>query len=113
MASTEAERLHEIYVAYKEADRALPRDLREAQSEEDVVQILETVNALKAAYYRAARVALDANGDLVEAAFESARRGNQAIRGARERAAELPERIRLGVSLFNSVDALITAADDG
>ena len=113
MASTEAERLHEIYMAYKEADRALPKDLRDAENEEDVVQILETVNALKAAYYRAIRVALDATGELVEAAFEGARRGNQAIREARQGAAKLPERIRLGVSLFNSVDALITAADDG
>lgn len=111
MASSEAERLHEIYTAYREADRAKRRDLREAVSEEEVDAVLDTADALKAVYYRAVNVALDATGPLVEAAWAEAREANKRIREAREAAAALPERIRLGARVLDSIQKLVEAAD--
>lgn len=110
MASTTKERLFEIYSAYKRARDSRATDLKEAASTAEVNAILRHVDALHAAYLKAAKVALDATGDGVEAAYAAAGSARKQVEDAYQEAKALPERIRAMATLVDNVGKLLTTA---
>ena len=110
MASTAQQRLFEIYTAYKSALDRRPADLKEASKDADVDKILDNVDALQAAYFEAARVALDATGDAIEDAYRAAKDANKKVGEAYKNGKALADRIRLVSSLVSRVGNLIEKA---
>lgn len=108
--SSPEERLAETYAAYKTADDNRIRDLRAAPTAEAADAVLENLDSLHAIYLRAAKVALDASGDQVEAAFEAARSANKQITKARQEAQELAAVIKLTAHAVNTMSQLVVAA---
>lgn len=109
--STENERLQEVYAAYRRAMDSRSRELKDAKTTAQVDQILANIDALKAAYLRAASASLDKTGPQVEAAFRAAKEANEAVTAALAAAKALPERIRAFTKLAEAVGKLVAVGD--
>lgn len=108
--STPQERLEEIHAAYSAALQRRFGDLKLAQTEAQVRDILNNVRGLEASFLKAAAAALAATGAEVEAAMRDAQAARADVDAAYLAASSLPDKIRLVSRTVKSVGELVKKA---
>ncbi len=93
--TTAQERLDEVYLAYSSAYQRRFADLKEAEKQQHVKDILNNVRNLEASYLKAAAGALDATGGAVERAYRDAQQARTRIEDAYTSSVAIAEKIRL------------------
>lgn len=110
MASTPQERLYAVYLPYSRAYDRRPDDWKEANSADQAKAVYDNVERLEDLYLKAAKQALDANGDAVEQAYGAAKAAQKAVDDAYKNATDLAEKIKLVGSVIGKVGNLMKVA---
>jgi uncharacterized phage infection (PIP) family protein YhgE len=108
--STPADRLGVIHENYNSALENEPHDLARATNASDVTAIQANVASARQTYYVAIAAALTQSGTAVEEAFNAAKRAQDAVKDARNTAAQIPTLIsKLGQATKTATDLLNAA----
>jgi len=110
MASTPAERLYAVYEAYSQAYDRRAQDWKDAKTKAQADTIFKNVESLEALYLKAAKQALDANGQAIEDAFDAAKAAQKEVNDAYDEAKGIAEKIKLVGSIVGKVGDLINKA---
>lgn len=108
--STPKDRLFEVYETYRIAKLHRASDWKDAQTLGQAKKIQRNVDTLETAFLKAATAELNANGDAVEDAYQTARSARKAVQKAYEDAIELADRIRTVSDAARSVSNLVKKA---
>ena len=108
--STPQDRLEEIHAAYAAAMQRRFGDLKLAQSEAEVRDILNNVRNLEGHYLKAAAAALSQTGPDVEAALQAAQTARSEVDAAYAAAQGIAEKIRLVSRTVKAVGELVKKA---
>lgn len=107
--STAFARLLVVHDAYSKAYERRLDDWGNATSTQAKV-ISDNLDHLETQYLRAAKQALDANGEAVEAAFEAAKKAQENVDAAYKAAKGMAEKIRLVGDIVSRVGDLMNKA---
>ena len=110
MNSTAADRLFAVYEAYSQAYDRRAQDWKEAKTKAQADAIFKDVESLEIAYLKAARQALDANGQAIEDAYQAAKTAQQEVDEAYKAAKGIADKIRLVGNVVGKVGDLIKKA---
>ncbi len=108
--STKDERLALIHQNYNDALNNEPHDLARAKTAEQVTAIQANVAAARQTYFEAVAADLTQGGDAVEQAFREAKKAQDAVKSARDRAEEIPTLMGKLQSAAKSAADLLKAA---
>ena len=108
--STPADRLAAIHDAYSKAYARRLQDWADAQSDGQAQAISENLEELEDNYLKAAKQALDANGEAVEHAYDAAKQAQNDVDRAYQAAKGIADKIKLVSTCVVSVGDLVTTA---
>ena len=110
MTSSSQDRLAVIYAAYQTAFRQRENDIAQAGSDAEANAVRRNIAALEAAYLKAEREGLEANGPEVEAAYQAASAAADAVTRAYQEGKALADRIRAVAGAVTAVSNLMDKA---
>ena len=110
--STPKDRLFEVYETYRIAKLHHAADWKDAKTLGEAKKIQRNVDALETIFLKAASAELNAKGDAIEQAYQTAKSARQSVEKAYKGAQKLADRIRTVSDAAKSMATLVKKASE-